>query len=380
MADISTFNYQRMDTTSREALLSAIRSSAYVGSGRGGYSSSLQGFLTKHDRYGTVPIQPNMEKTGLVFFTRPRLNFTTTSIRQDRTLAMLDDIDALSWMFSIRANLDTVWSRSAAIRQFAAASPYFNDESPFNVPLSNSIESIGGFPDVTAEYKTTDPGLFGEDMTMVRGGDLGRRTYNLSCQFRDIQNGYVINMLYYWILAMILQMEGRIVPYPEDRELNRLNYTCSIYRFTLDATQRRITGWAKATGCYPTSVPLGDKFNYGPGESFVHSGQKFTCNFVANHIAYMDPIHLRMFNHLVERYAGSNLTETRTKVEHGAEYNMMGVPYIDLFGGTNFLDFYARKEEISLVPKASDIESATQALRNAVSSSTSSSASNSIGL
>jgi hypothetical protein len=331
----------------RTQLLEAISESNAIHSGRGSSKSVAQTILSKHDRFGNAPVQINSEMVGLTFFTKPRLNFTTQSLRQDRTLAMLDTMDPLSWMFSIRCNLDTVFARSAPARTLAAISPFFNDESPFNVPLSNTLVGISGWPDFNVEYETTESGYFSEDMTLARGSDWGRRTYNLTCTFRDIQGGYMMAYFYYWLVAMTLQMEGTIVAYPDDREANRLNYTCSIYRFVMDPSMTTIVKWAKATGCYPVSIPIGDVFNFGQGDSFVHTSQQFSIPFVANHIRYMDPIHLSAFNTLVERYVGDiKKGSTRIKAPITAAANFSGVPYVDLISGTNELMYMAKKSEL----------------------------------
>lgn len=332
----------------REQLMSAVTESVAIGSGRGSSLSVAQTLLSRHDRYGSSAVQLNAEMVGLTFFTRPHINLTTQSLRQDRTLAMLDTLDPLSWMFSLRCNLDSVFARSPQGRDSAALCPWFNDETPFNVPLSNMLVGMSGWPDFNVEYETTEPGYFMEDMTLVRGSDWGRRTYDISCTFRDIQGGYLMAYIYYWLAAMALQMDGTIVPYPADREANRLNYTCSIYRFILDPSMRTITKWSKATGCYPASVPIGDVFNFGPGDSFVHTSQQFTVPFKANHIRYMDPIQLQNFNTLVKRYAGNDVGSgsTRVKTSVTAEHNFAGVPWIDLVNGTNEIMYMARPEEL----------------------------------
>jgi hypothetical protein len=195
---------------------------------------------------------------------------------------------------------------------------------------------MSGFPDINVEYESTEPGIFSEDMTLARGSDRGRRTYNLSCTFRDVQGGYIMGMFLYWLHLMALQMEGIIVAYPEDRDANRLNYTCSIYRFIMDSSQRQILKWAKATGCYPVSIPIGDVFNFGPGDSFIHTSQQFTVPFVVNNMSYMDPIHLKSFNDLVMRYSGNAISSQKT-LAASADQNFLGTPLIDLSGNNELM-------------------------------------------
>lgn len=355
----------------REQLLTAVTESIAISGGRGSSQYQTETVLSKHDRFGNSAVQINSEMVGLTFFTKPRLNMSTQSVRQDRTLAMLDTMDPLSWMFSLRCNLDTVFSESTIAKNIATLCPWFNDTSPFNVPLSNLLVGISGWPDFAVEYETTQSGYFSEDMTVVRGSDWGRRTYDLSCTFRDIQGGYLMAYFYYWLIAMTLQMDGTIVAYPDDRDANRLNYTCSIYRFVMDPSMRTITKWAKATGCYPTSIPIGDVFNFGPGDSFIHTSQQFTIPFKANNIRYMDPIHLSAFNTLVKRYAGNDFPAGRTKTPVVAEHNFSGLPWIDLINGTNELMYMSLSEELIDPTKAAmeSIQSSIQSQINALNKS-----------
>ncbi len=331
----------------REKLLGLVRKSIHINSGRGNIDGTFESILSKFDRFGTAPVQLNSEMVGLTFFTRPRLNMTTQSIRQDPTLAILDTLDPLSWMFSLRCNLDSVFSKTGVGQKAAITSPFFNEESPFNIPMSNLLLGISGFPDFNVEYKTTESGYFAEDMTMARGADWGRRTYNINCTFRDIQGGYLMAYFYYWIIAMALQMEGTIVPYSDDREANRLNYTCSIYRFVLDPSLRTIVKWAKATGCYPVTIPIGDSFNFNPGDSYVHGNNQFNIQFVANHVRYMDPRQLEAFNTLADRYAsGGSVVNGRKKVEVDISNNFKGLPYVDIRSGRTEMQFWATPEEL----------------------------------
>lgn len=349
MADLIPFTpVYKIDDSVYNDLMNAITESIAIGSGRGSNQYQTETLLTKHDRFGQCAVQINAEMVGLTFFTKPRLNMTTQSIRQDPTLAMMDTRDPLSWMFSLRCNLDSVFSKRSDIASIASSCPWYNDETPFHVPMSNLLVGISGWPDFNIEYETTQSGYFSEDMTMVRGSDWGRRTYDLSCTFRDIQGGYLMAYFYYWLIAMTLQMDGTIVAYGDDRDANRLNYTISIYRFVMDPSMTTITKWAKATGCFPVSIPIGDVFNFGPGDSFVHTSQQFTIPFKANNIRYMDPRHLAQFNTLVKRYAGDDVADgdNRIKAPVAAASNFAGVPWIDLINGTNELMFLARPEEL----------------------------------
>ena len=166
---------------------------------------------------------------------------------------------------------------------------------------------------------------------------------------------------YYWLYAMALQMSGNIVPYPDDRAANRLNYTCSIYRFVLSPDLTTIVKWSKATGCFPTSLPIGDVFNFGVGDTYVHASQQFTIPFIANNVRYMDPRHLQAFNTLVTRYTSD--MGSRQQLSLKASDNFKGVPYIDLVGGQNKIHFMGRSDEIG-DPTVTALANAVTAIQN----------------
>jgi hypothetical protein len=161
----------------------------------------------------------------------------------------------------------------------------------------------------------------------------------MSITFRELDGAVISAIIFYWLHCMALQREGVIVPYPDDRAANRLNYTFSIYRFTMDATGRFIRRWAKLTGCFPTSIPIGEIFNVSKGEVTIAAAQEFTIPIRVTNVTYLDPIHLLAFNLLVERYAGSNIGTrsdyTNFVPDVGTNFN--GTPYIDLKSGNNEL-------------------------------------------
>ena len=350
--------------TLKTQLLDAVTESNAIYAGRGSSQYVAETLLTKFDRFGNSAVQINSEHIGLTFISRPRFNLTTRSLRQDPTLAMMDTMDPLNWMFGIRCNLDSVFAQSPVAASLAGFCPWFNDTSAFNVPLTNLMIAQSGWPDFGVEYETTQSGVFSEDMSLVRGSDWGRRSYTINFTFRDIQGGFLMCYFYYWLYLMALQMNGTIVAYPDDRDANRLNYTCSIYRFTLDPSMRTITKWGKATGCFPLSIPIGDVFNYGVGDSFNHTSREFSIPFMVNNVRYMDPRQLAQFNTLVQRYAPDQvdqLSDNRILVPATANGNFAGLPWVDLRTGSNELQWYAKPEEL-IDPVQSLIESITNQL------------------
>jgi hypothetical protein len=318
---------------------------AFRSSGAGNYYSLYQTILSQYDRFGVNALLPNHEVVGYTFITRPKLNLSTTSLRQDRVLAMFDTFDNKSLQFAVRCYLDTYYSGRSDIIPLATACPFFNIESPFIIPLSNNLVSVAGWPDPVLDTETTDGGFFSEDMTMVKGSDRLNRTYDITLTFRDIQGGFIIALLYMWIRYIELVVRGDTTAYPEDIAARRINYTCSIYRFVLDPSRQFITKWSKATGCFPKSIPIGNIFNFGEKENFIHSAAQYSVPFTVNKIEIMDPIIFRDFNTIARRFSPTVQSFGKLNGAKPAslspDHNFIGLPYIDTEGGFNKLDFLA---------------------------------------
>lgn len=322
-----------------EELFSQATQQTFRAAGTGSYLQQYQTLLSQFDRFGINAMLPNHEVVGFTFITRPKLNFSTTSLRQDRILMMLDTPDPGTLQFAMRCYLDTYYSSRSDVLQVAAKCPFFNSQSPFLIPLSNNLLSVSGWPDPVIETETTDGGFFSEDMTMAKGSDRLNKTYDITLTFRDIQGGFIISMLWMWIHYIELVVRGDTTAYPEDIAARRINYTCSIYRFVMDPSRQFITKWSKATGCFPRSVPIGNIFNFGERENFIKSAEQYSVPFTVNKVEIMDPIIFRDFNTIVKRYYPFAGNPTSVIAGMQAQDNFMGIPYIDTLGGFNKLNF-----------------------------------------
>ncbi len=328
-----------------DALNEAALESSFRSSGAGSFSSIWQTVTSRIDRFSYNPMPPNHEVAGLTFITRPKLNLRTTSLRHDRIMSTLDTVDPISLPFSIRCYLDSNFSKWNLVQNLVQNSPFVNSDVPFIVPLGNTLHSIDGWPSFSVDSETTTGGFYGEDQTFARGSDMNMRSYDFTLTFRDFQGGYIMALFLYWVRYIALVTRGMMTAYPEDIYARRLCYTCSIYRFVLDPSRRFITKWAKATGCYPNSVPIGNCFDIGERESYLHASERFSIPFTVNNVEMMDPIIFQDFNTIVSRYCNV-FGDERTATTVTGENNFAGVPYIDTVSGTNELKFMALPEEL----------------------------------
>lgn len=331
---MSKYDLKNFTSSTYRSELDAI----FESSGAGSFSEMFKDFFVNVDRFGYKPLPGNSEHSGLTFITRPRLNLTSMSLKQNRVFAPIDTTDTSGIPFAIRCLLDTKFCSDNF--DLSCQSPLVNPYNPFFIPLTNSLASITGFPDPVIQTATTEGGFHGENQSFAIGSDRLGGTYDLTLNFNDIQNSPIRAIFQFWLTCIDCLTKGEMVAYPDDIDEQRLNYTVSIYRFLLDPTKRRITGYAKATGCFPKSMPLGAMFNFDDKSVFNEAGGKFSVPFVTNKIEYNDYGILLDFIRLCKRYCVSIEKLDDLEDVNGVDpnINFKGLPYIE----TGTKDYYIK--------------------------------------
>lgn len=299
--------------------------------------STFQNAMYGIDSTRNTLYMPEMENHGFTFITRPKLNLSTASLLTDRVLSLLNSNDPQSIAFAIRAMLDTKFKSLESIS--VSNSQFFNPLNPFISILSNRLLTLNGWPDPTLDVETSEGGFFSESITYPKGHDQLSRNYDLSASFSDIQGSVIFILFLIWVRWISLATIGRTVAYIEDIEARRMCFTCSIYRFVMDPSRKYITKWSKATGCFPRSVPAGAYFNYDANANNVDISMNLSIPFtVAGKIEVMDPIILKEFNMLMEKYvANISSFSQATSTDVRMLLNFKCLPYIDAANGTNEL-------------------------------------------
>lgn len=312
----------------REHLEKVVTDQAFRSSGKGGFYNQLQNNLSRIDKFGHRVMNSTAELSGLTFITRPKLNLSTSTIKQDAQLIMLNTTNPTSIAFYLRMLLDSKLSKSDVFSDFVKASPMFNMTNPWLVPAMNNLTDISGFPDPTMDVFTSEGGFMNEQISFPAGSDRCRRTFEIQMTFNDVQYGVLLAMFQFWFEWMALLNQGIVTPYMEDMEQRKLPYTVSIYRFLFDPSRRYITRWAKCTGCFPRAVPVGGVFNISQGEVFASSAAKFTVPFTCNVFEYNKPTIIQDFNALATRYCPYIASSHYLTAAMEPQSNFIGLPYI----------------------------------------------------
>ena len=257
------------------------------------------------NRFNKTFVGPNRELQGWTFITRPHLNLSAENISRLGKFQHLLYAERNSIPYAIRMWMDRDLQKAYGTSP-ARMSPLVDYYSPFFTPLCNRLISCNGWPDLNVGTETSEGGFFSENQTVAIGGDRLARGYDFPISWKELQGGIIASIIDTWCLYMTYIGDGTLHQRVKYIEGNVMGYTVSIYRFLTDHTGRRITRYAKATGCYPKVAPTGNPFNVNQNEWVVTAGNEVSASFHVHKVDYNDPRILQEFNKLVARYLGSS--------------------------------------------------------------------------
>lgn len=277
---------------------------AFLGAGWGEHDRQITNNFSKLNRFGTRFVMDNYIRTGYTFISRPELNLSSRkNLRANRVMALLENNDPCSMQFMIRAYLDTRFARHHGLDR-VLQSPLIDYRNPFFTLLTNNLTELSGGPTWQAEVHTDEGGFFGESQSQMSGSDSYKKPFDLQLSFIDPYGGPIDATIQIWNLYMDLLTTGEMIMYPDQEADRYMNYTVSIYRFAMDPSFRYIKRWMKYTGCFPISHPGASVFDFSSKDPYIDQMRKFSVGFRCAGGASIpnDPIILKEFNDLVERY------------------------------------------------------------------------------
>lgn len=292
------------------------------------YANALYGI---NHRGAGNPIAANSDLHGLTFFTRPDLNLTYDNAAMNRVFIALLNQQRESIPAFVHATLDQYGARSFKTHE----SPLVDNRTPFIPLLTNTLESISGFPDFTLDTYTSPEGIYKEAWSMVDSPSRIHSTYDVTANFRNIMGDPITLMFLVWCQYASLVYEGLMMPYPWNVVENRIDYTTRIWRVVLDRTKRYVQKIAAVGAAFPTASPLGAAFNYSSDEPINRDNDQISVPFRCMGIDYNDPILFLEFNSIVIRanpmMADGNRNQVYRKLsaEERQLFNYSGYPRID---------------------------------------------------
>lgn len=274
----------------------------------------------------SIPI--NRDYYGLAFFTKPDMRMTAENLARERIFAPLLTKRANSLPRAIRASLD--W-RHTFHGENSYPCPLVDPKQIFIPLLSNQLISMSGWQDVELPTFTSEPGVYGEQISYADGIASIYRTYDITANFRNIPGDPITSMFLYWIHYASKVYEGKIVPYPNNITENTVDYQTRIWRLVLDSTKR----WVQKIGCtgasFPIGVSVGQNYNYEI-DTPINRNDQISITFRSIGAEYVDDILISDFNKTVCIGNPDMYDDQRDSA------NMMkvGYDYIYLFNHTGY--------------------------------------------
>lgn len=291
-------------------------------------------------RQTPLAVPMNRESYGLTFFTRPQLNLQSANLRSVRRFAKLLNQNEKSYQRMIRVMLDPRLSYGMSGSSDPEASTplacsLVDMYQPFIPILTNSLNSISGWPSLKIEYNTTKPGIYKEEHSMVDSVAVDYSAYDVTANFRNSAGSPIVSMFDYWIHYQSLAYMGDLSPYLDFITENELDYNTRIYRLTLDTTKTTVQSMACCGAAFPVGNPIGEKFDYNNEKPYNDANAEIAIPFHCNGFIYDDDIIIRWFNETVGvfhpemRGANPNSSMTKVPLAYLSMFNCRGYPRIN---------------------------------------------------
>lgn len=283
---------------------------------------------------GTVP--SNKDVYGFTFFTRPQLNLQADNVRNERRFYPMLTENPLTIQRFIRTTLDPrlMYGYRFGRDNIPAIDCPFMDNSNIFIPvLTNNLNSISGWPDITAPTFSSKPGLYNEAWSIVDGITRNYESFDIDASFRNTRGDPIIYMFYVWLHYASLVFEGKLSPYVDFISENEIDYNTRVYRLVLDRNKDTVTKIA-ATIAFPVSVPMGSFFDYNNEKPYNDQNKDITIRFRCMGVDYQDDILIKEFNEAVaifnpgmsDNNRGSMIKVSKNTVEM---FNNRGYPRIN---------------------------------------------------
>lgn len=314
-----------VDKYTSDLLITATQS---VGAGSLETSIGSAFFGLDHEGIGN-PVPTNSELYGMTFFTRPRLNLTYDNIKLVRMLTPMLINEQMSIPRAVRAYLDPVGSKE--IYKSGLVDPL----NAFIPILSNTLESLTGWPDPYLDVYTTRAGMYREQFSMSDGFTTMYEAYSLNASFKNIINDPISMLFQYWTTYAQLVREGEINPYPSSILENEIDYNTRIYRLILDPSRRFVMRIGACGAAFPKSVNLGSAYNYNANNPYNLDLNNVSTEFQIMGAMYQDPILVYEFNEVVNIFNPNMRDGEREKymvkldLRQRRVFNFQGYPRIN---------------------------------------------------
>lgn len=249
---------------------------------------------------GMVP--SNKDTYGFTFFTRPQLNLQSPNLRNERRFYPMLTENELTMQRFVRTTLDPrlIHGYSFGKDKVPAIScPMVDNLNAFIPILTNNLNSISGWPDITAPAYTSKAGLYNEAWSIVDGLTRNYESFDIDASFRNTRGDPIMYLFYAWVHYQSLVFEGKLLPYVDFIVENEIDYNTRIYRLVLNNQKDTVTKIAATGAAFPISVPTGSFFDYNNDKPYNDQNKDITIRFRCLGVDLMDDILIHEFNQTV---------------------------------------------------------------------------------
>lgn len=280
-------------------------------------------------------ILSNRDHYGYTFFTRPRMNMTDDNLRTQRRFGQLLTQKDYSWQRAIRCTLDPdlAWANPSV------TSSLVDRQQAFIPLLSNNLLSMSGWPDLEAMTYTAHEGIYKESFSLVDSVVERYETYDITANFRNLPGDPITMMFLTWLFYESYVYLGEMVPYPEMLIQNEVDYQTRIYRLVMDPDKRRVQGIAACGAAFPTTCPIGAKFNFEHDQPLNKNMDQISITFRAIGAMYNDDILIDEFNRTQGLFNSNmyaaNFSGQGQKTTNSA-YRLLALNELELFNNLGY--------------------------------------------
>lgn len=323
-----------------------------VSSGLGDLSRATTNAFLGYNIRGNATVLPiNKDNQGFTFFTRPRLNLTYDNASKSRILFPMVNARENSLLRALRVYLDPVSENGGSHRHMRGHKPATPDNNLINLPpalhvtsplvdplspfipiLTNTLESISGWPDEVVDTYTSEPGVGNESWSMVDTYVRNYGTFDLNASFRNIAGDAITALFRIWNEYMGQVQSGRMTMWPDALMEYERDYMTRIFRIVLDPTRQRVQKIASAVGAFPIANPIGTSFNYNKDRPYSEDNASISVPLRCEGVEYNDPILIEEFNEISFMFnpALEQSIENRNS-NKDTEYMLVSSADVDLF-------------------------------------------------
>lgn len=322
----------------------------------------------------------NEDVSGYTFFIKPQLNLSTDNIKRHSKLAQLLTKEDGIHRF-VRCTLDPHLNYKDIVNGEevkGVTSALVDRNSPFISILTNTLESISGWPDPVLPTYISPAGVRKEQYGFVDGVRDILNNFTLDMNNRNIAQDPITLLLDMWETYMSATFANdRVAPYPAMIVNKEYDFNTRVYRFILAIDGRTIRKVGLTGASFPVNIAMGKFFDTSIDTTLRTQSASINTRLESfgalyNDYEYMHSFNLTVaaFNHeaakiifnsppFVENPGAikeSNLVRVPTNLYKHFKYRL--TPIINLVSMT--LDFYIDSHTLDVELKQTEEEKGEQ--------------------